>query len=350
MVDRETTSMKTLRIRPTAAAAAEPADDLHYLPADPVNLLHADPSRRTAVRFRSAGLSLAGHIYRPSGIAATARTPGIVMGGPFASVKEQTLPHYAERFAAAGYTVLTFDPRNFGESEGEPRYHFSPDQMIEDFADSVRSMIARDDIDAERIAIVGVCLGGGYAISTAARLKHVKAVVSIAGGYNIGGSFQQFMGVEGFAGYYGRVNALVMEQYRTGKVQYIPTTARSLSTDIPVAGLPNEEAYSYYDRTYRADAPNWSDRITAASLETFFLYNSIVHAPLVAPAPLLIIHGTKDLMLPPEYAQQAYEAAIGPKELIWIETHNHIELYDQNPYVNEAAAQTIYWLDRYLRL
>ena len=69
----------------------------------------------------------------------------------------------------------------------------------------------------------------------------------------------------------------------------------------------------------------------------------------MAPAPLLIIHGTKDLFLLPEYAQQAYDAAVGPKELIWIETHNHIELYDQNPYVSIAAAQAIAWLDRHLK-
>lgn len=50
----------------------------------------------------------------------------------------------------------------------------------------------------------------------------------------------------------------------------------------------------------------------------------------------------------PEYAQQAYDAALGPKELIWIDTHNHIEIYDQNPYVSEAAAQTMAWLGRYV--
>jgi fermentation-respiration switch protein FrsA (DUF1100 family) len=85
-----------------------------------------------------------------------------------------------------------------------------------------------------------------------------------------------------------------------------------------------------------------------ASLEPFFAYNAIVHAPLVAPTPLLLIHGTKDLFLLPEYAQQAYDAALGPKELIWIETHNHIELYDQDPYVSIAASRAVQWLNRYL--
>ena len=62
------------------------------------------------------------------------------------------------------------------------------------------------------------------------------------------------------------------------------------------AAMPNPEAYSYYDRTGKADAPNWSDKITAASLQPYFIYNSIVHAPLVAPTPLLIIHGTIGLI------------------------------------------------------
>ena len=273
-MDKDT--IRTIRIRPTAAAAAEPVDDNHYLPADPADLLHADPSRRTSVRFKSSGLSLAAHLYRPPGIASTQRTPGIVMAGPISSVKEQTLPHYAERFAAAGYTVLTFDSRSFGESEGEPRFHYDPAQIIQDYANGVSYMITRNDVDPDRVAVAGVCMGGGYAVSTGARDKRVKAVVSIAGGYNIGGTFQQFMGVDGFASYFAKINDLVMRQYRTGKVEYVPTIAHSLSEQIPVAVMPNEEAYSYYDRTHKADAPNWSETMTAASLEPFYAYNGIV--------------------------------------------------------------------------
>jgi uncharacterized protein len=89
--------------------------------------------------------------------------------------------------------------------------------------------------------------------------------------------------------------------------------------------------------------------MTLASLEAFFCYNALVHVPLIAPAPLQIIHGTKDLFLLPEYARKANDAALGPKELVWIETHNHIELYDQDPYVSIAAKEAIRWLERYLR-
>jgi uncharacterized protein len=338
-----------VRIRPTAAALAEPGDWANYfLPDDPDDLLTADPARRSPVSFRSGDLTLAGHLYRPPDAGDSERTPAVALCGPISSVKEQTLPHYGERLADAGYTALAFDPRSLGESEGEPRSHYDPNLVIADYANSVSYLMTREDVDADRVAVVGVCMGGGYAVSTAARDKRLKAAVSIAGGYNIGGTFQQLLGIDGFAAYYRKVNELAQRQYESGEVEYVPTIAKSLSDDVPVAAMPNEEAYSYYERTSKADAPNWSPRMTAASLLPNFSYNAVVHAPLVAPTPLLIVHGTTDTKLLPEYAQEAYQAALGTKELVWIETHNHIELYDQDPYVSEAAAHAVRWLDQHL--
>src|SRR5271157_1330775 len=123
-------AVKFLRIRPTAVAAREAMPDAHNMPADPADILHANPDRRKAMRFFSNGASVAGHLYSPLQRTDGERTLGIVMCGPFGSVKEQTLPHYAERFADVGYTVLTFDPRGFGESEGEPRSYFTPERTI----------------------------------------------------------------------------------------------------------------------------------------------------------------------------------------------------------------------------
>jgi fermentation-respiration switch protein FrsA (DUF1100 family) len=341
--------MSTMMIRPTREVMQEPQTETHYLPNDPRNLLHANPSRRIPVPFPSDGLTLAGHLYRPPAIPAGQLTAGLVMCGPISSVKEQTVPHYAERLADAGYTALTFDSRNYGESEGTPRHHYDPNQVIADYSNAVSYLLSRQDVDSTRVGLVGVCMGGGYAVSTAAMDKRIKAVASVGGGYNIGGTFQQFMGIEGFARLQAQINVLHVKQLATGEIQYIPTIAHGLSAEVPVAVMPNEEAYSYYDRTSKADAPNWlPNTMTAASLEPYYLYNGVVHAPLVAPTPLMIIHGTTDLFLLPEYAQQTYDAALGPKELVWIATHNHVELYDQDPYVTEAVAALLPWLERYL--
>jgi fermentation-respiration switch protein FrsA (DUF1100 family) len=331
-------------MRPTPARLAEPVDaPERYYVADADHQLVADPARREPVRFVSEGLLLAGHLYRPPEAAEGTRTPGIIMCGPASSVKEQTLPHYAQRFADAGYTVLTFDSRTYGESEGEPRCYYDPAQIIDDYANAVSYLRARPDVDGERIALAGVCMGGGYAISTAARDKRVAAVVSIAGGFDIGGTFLALMGSDGFAGFLRQLNDLAAKEYETGEVRYIPAIAPDLTGGL--AFMPNPEAFSYYDRTSRDDAPTWENRVVAKSLQSYFAYNAIAHAPLVAPTPMLIVHGTTDLFLWPEFAQQVYDAAGGDKQLAWIDTHNHIELYDQDPYVSRAAAHVIEWLD-----
>ena len=300
------------------------------------------------MRFESRGEQLAGHLYRPAGAGPDERTAAVALCGPISSVKEQTLPHYGERLADAGYTALAFDPRGFGESGGEPRSRYDPWAVIEDYESAVSHLLTRADVDPDRLGLVGVCMGGGYAVSLAARDKRLGAVVAIAGGYDIGGTFQQGFGVEGFAGYLRQINDVVQTQYATGEVAYVPTIAHELSEAVPIAAMPNEEAYSYYDRTSRSDAPNWSPTLTADSLPGYFAYNAVAAAPLVAPTPLLIIHGTVDDALLPEYAQAAYDAAQGTKDLQWIETHNHVELYDQDPYVSDAAARAVVWLDRHL--
>jgi uncharacterized protein len=320
-----------------------------WLPEDPAQLLVADPAKREPVSFGSDGHLLAAHLYRPPEAVDGEATPGIVMAGPVSSVKEQTLPHYGERFAAAGYTVLSFDPRGFGESEGEPRFHYDPWLIVSDYVNAAAHLMERQDVDAARVAAVGVCMGGGFALATAARERRLAACVSVAGGYDIGGTFQQMMGAEGLAAYLRAVNELRDSERRTGETQYVPTIAKELGDDLPVAVMPTPEAYSYYARTSRDHAPTWSWKTTAASLEPYLTFNAIAQAPLVAPTPLLVVHGTTDAALLPELAQAAYDAATGPKELVWIETHNHIELYDQDPYVSQAVGHVLDWLDGALR-
>jgi fermentation-respiration switch protein FrsA (DUF1100 family) len=339
--------LASVSIRPTPQLllGPDPSPERFYAPPDRV--LIADRSRREDVRFDSDGLSLAGHLYRPPGAGSADRTPAIAMCGPSSSVKEQTLPHYAERFSDAGYTVLTFDSRTFGESEGEPRCYYDPAQIVGDYANSVSHLVGRDDVDAGRVALVGVCMGGGYAVSTAARDKRLAAVASIAGGFDIGGTFLANLGTDGFAAFMRQINDLVTREYETGQVQYIPAIARDLSGGL--AFMPNPEAFSYYTRTSRSDAPTWENRVAAKSLQTYFTYNAVADAPLVAPTPLLVVHGTVDLFLWPEFAQRVYDAASGDKQLAWLETHNHIELYDQDPFVSHAAAHVIRWLDARLR-
>jgi len=340
----------SITIRPTAQLAPGLMADPAYGRPGP-GLLRPDPSRRVPASFMSDGIRLVGHLYRPPGLAASARTPGVVMCGPISSVKEMTLPHYAERLSAAGYTVLTFDPRSLGESDaapGRPRAHYDPAEVIRDYGNAVSHMLTRLDVDPLRVAAVGVCMGGGYTVSLAARDTRLRAAVSIAGGYDCGLYFARWFGPEGFAKYMGRINGLLQREYETGEVAYVPTIATGLTDDVPVAVMPFPAAYAFYDRTSRLDAPNWPRQLTAASLPAWFAYVGQAHAPMVGPTPMLVVHGTQDIELPPESAMAAYDALVGPKQFTWIESHNHFEFYDQDPWVSQAAAAAVSWLDHHL--
>ena len=152
------------------------ATQLNVLPS-------VDPSLRETVHLPSEGLALAGHLYRPPGAAARERTAALVMAGPMTSVKEETLPHYAVPLAEAGYTVLAFDNRNFGESEGEPRQHLDTADQVEDLKNAVSYMLTGEDVDPDRLGLCCVCTGAGYGLAVASMDLRVKAVALVAG-YN----------------------------------------------------------------------------------------------------------------------------------------------------------------------
>ena len=138
------------------------------------------------------GLTLAADLYTPkaevvadlksatqeSGISNPLQLPAIAVSGPFGAVKEQSSGLYAMRMAERGFVALAFDPSYTGESSGEPRRTASPDINTEDFMAAVDFLSKQDDVDAERIGIIGICGWGGIALNAAAADTRIKATVA----------------------------------------------------------------------------------------------------------------------------------------------------------------------------
>ena len=99
------------------------------------------------------GITLVADLYKPVG--AEGKLPAIAVSGPFGAVKEQSSGLYAQTLAEHGFLTIAFDPSYTGESSGEPRYVASPDINTEDFSAAVDYLSLRDDVDAERIGILG---------------------------------------------------------------------------------------------------------------------------------------------------------------------------------------------------
>ena len=123
------------------------------------------------------GITLAADMYTPKG--AEGKLPAIAVSGPFGAVKEQSSGLYAQKMAELGFLTIAFDPSYTGESGGTPRYVASPDINTEDFCAAVDFLSAQENVDPERIGIIGICGWGGMAINAAAIDTHIKATAAM---------------------------------------------------------------------------------------------------------------------------------------------------------------------------
>ena len=123
------------------------------------------------------GITLAADMYTPKN--ASGKLPAIAVSGPFGAVKEQSSGLYAQKMAELGFLTIAFDPSYTGESGGTPRYVASPDINTEDFCAAVDFLSVQENVDPERIGIIGICGWGGMAINAAAIDTRIKATAAM---------------------------------------------------------------------------------------------------------------------------------------------------------------------------
>lgn len=296
----------------------------------------------TDVTFVSDGLKLAGHLRIPA--EATEPRPALVFTGPLTGVKEQVTGSYADALAEAGYVTLAFDHRGFGASEGMPRQHEDPAGKLSDLRDALSWLAAQPAVDAERVGCVGVCLGGGYALRFSAFDPRVKALVTVAGGYNDPHAMRAGMGADNYRNVLAGQMALAARQQATGEVEYMA----AVSDDDTPALMAGAEPFAYYG-TERSASPGWANRITQASVYSLVTADLAVGADFISPTPWLMVHGRADDFCTPAGAEATFARAGEPKEALWLDTTNHIDLYDVPEYVDPAVEAATAWLDRWLK-
>jgi fermentation-respiration switch protein FrsA (DUF1100 family) len=301
--------------------------------------------QKEKVHFQSEGLIVVGNLFRPQNSKEEeVSLPAILVAGAMTGVKEQVAGQYAERIAKDGYVTLALDHRHFGESEGEPRQHEDPAKKLEDFKNAISFISSLKGIDRERIGACGISMGGGYMLQLAAFDRRIKAVSIVASGLNLADTLLEMLGKEGFVNFLKEFNNARKRHYDTGEVQYIPAVA----TDNKPAAMIGDEPFEYYG-TSRAWSPGWVNRYTTESIENLMSYNAIPYARHVSPTPLLIVHGKNDKYCLPKFAQEVYDLADEPKEILWLDTSNHIDLYDNEKYVGPAISKIVEWFNKYLR-
>ncbi|WP_330249217.1 alpha/beta hydrolase [Nocardia sp. NBC_00565] len=288
------------------------------------------------IEFSSDGHRLVGDLHLPE--------PGtergaVVFTGPFSGVREQVTGFYAQRFAERGYVALSFDHRHWGDSEGTPRQHEDATAKVSDLRHAVSFLAARPEVDVDKIAACGVCLGGIYAVQLAAYDPRVKSVALIAAAYNNPTLIRNRFGEDNFAALVGQFAQIAQQQFDTGEIEYWPAVNPA---GMP-AGNPGPEPFEYYG-TDRGARPGWENRCTALSVLQELTLDVNAYLPLVT-APLLIVHGRGDQAIPLADAEAAFVAAPEPKEFVVLDTTNHIDLYDDDTYVRPAVDRAVAFFD-----
>ncbi len=273
------------------------------------------------------GITLAADLYEPE--SGEGKLSAIAVCGPFGAVKEQASGLYAQTLAEKGFLTIAFDPSFTGESGGSPRYVASPDINTEDFQAAVDFLSVQDNVDPEKIGIVGICGWGGMALNAAAIDTRIKAAVASTmydmTRVNAKGYFDSEDSEEARYEKRRALNAQRINDYKNGNYTRGGGVADPLPEDAPFFV---KDYYDYYKtkRGYHKRSLNSNDGWNITSSLSFLNMPILQYSQEIRSA-VLIIHGEKAHSC--YFSKDAFEKLTGDnKELMIIPEAVHTDLYD----------------------
>ena len=273
------------------------------------------------------GITLAADMYIPKN--AEGKLPAIAVSGPFGAVKEQSSGLYAKAMAERGFLTIAFDPSFTGESGGSPRYVASPDINTEDFSAAVDFLSIQDNVDPEKIGIIGICGWGGLAINAAAMDTRIKATVASTmydmTRVNANGYFDSEDTSDARFEKKKAMNAQRTADYKNGAYALAGGVVDPLPEDAPQFV---KDYYAYYktERGYHPRSLNSNSGWNVTSSLSFMNMPILQYAGEIRSA-VLLVHGEKAHSR--YFSEGAYEKLTGDnKELMIIPGANHVDLYD----------------------
>ena len=297
--------------------------------------------QREEVGFHSHNALCRAWLYRPAATAGSVR-PCIVMAHGLGGTREAGLAPYADIFAAAGFVVLVFDYRHFGDSEGRPRQLVSIRRQLQDWENAIAYARRLPGVDPERIALWGSSFSGGHVIVAAARDRSVAALSAqgaMMDGWAALVNYWQYAGTMSLlrlAGL-GFVDALRALAGRS------PVTVPIIAKPGGLAAMSSPDAYAGY---MALAPPDWRNELCARFALTLGAYRPIVHAAKVA-CPALIQVCRHDSVAPAP-AAMATARRMGPRAELKVYDCGHFDIYAA-PVFHEAVRHQLAFFDRVMR-
>lgn len=274
------------------------------------------------------GITLAADMYTPKDV--KGKMPAIAVSGPFGAVKEQSSGLYAQTMAERGFLTIAFDPSFTGESGGMPRYVASPDINTEDFQAAVDFLSVQENVDPEKIGIIGICGWGGMALNAAAIDTRIKATVAVTmydmTRVNAKGYFDSEDSEEARHEKRVALNNQRTIDYKNGSYKRAGGVIDPLPDDAPFFV---KDYYDYYktSRGYHKRSLNSNDGWNITSTLSFLNMPILSYSDEIRSA-VLLVHGEKAHSC--YFSKDAFTKLTGDnKELMIIPGAVHTDLYDR---------------------
>jgi dipeptidyl aminopeptidase/acylaminoacyl peptidase len=291
---------------------------------------------KRSVSFYSEGVKLMGDIYFPDNLPPGERRAGIVLCHGYTGVKDLYLPDNARVFNEAGYVVMTFDYKGWGESEG-PRSRLAPYSRVADVQAALTFLGTLPEVDPDRLGIYGPSYGGAIVVWVGAIDCRVKCVVSVVGVGNGARWMRSVRRPDDWHDLLERSRRDRVKRVLNGKSEFV-----------------NREEILFLDRrsaelaaAARRNIPTAVSTLPLEFVDETLEFNPEWVVDRIAPRPVLFITTDDDRICPPEESFQLYARAGEPKKLVVLKGYGHYGVY-LPPGFDEVMKATLDWYRQYL--
>ena len=291
---------------------------------------------KRAVEFYSEGFKLVGDIYVPDGLPSGEQRAAVLLCHGYTGVKDLYLPDNAKTLNDAGYVVMTFDYKGWGESEGT-RSRLAPYSRVADVQAAMTYLGMQPEADADRIGLYGTSYGGATVSWTGAVDQRAKCIVSVVGIGHGARWMSRVRRVDEWFDLQERSKEDREKRASTGESEYV---------DRSEILLPDRQS-AELAAAARRNNPAAVGTIPLEYVDDTIGFNPEWIVDKISPRPILFITSDNDRLVLPEESEQLYAHAGDPKKLVVLNGYGHYEVYSE-PAFSEVMAATLEWYGVYL--
>ena len=291
---------------------------------------------KRAVEFYSEGFKLVGDIYVPDGLPSGEQRAAVLLCHGYTGVKDLYLPDNAKTLNDAGYVVMTFDYKGWGESEGT-RSRLAPYSRVADVQAAMTYLGMQPEADADRIGLYGTSYGGATVSWTGAVDQRAKCIVSVVG---IGHGARWMSRVRRVDEWFD------LQELSKEDREKRASTGESEYVDRSEILLPDRQS-AELAAAARRNNPAAVGTIPLEYVDDTIGFNPEWIVDKISPRPILFITSDNDRLVLPEESEQLYAHAGDPKKLVVLKGYGHYEVYSE-PAFSEVMAATLEWYGVYL--